>query len=706
MILFLEDWDKYPSAYPDTQTKNKHFIRYAGLLKAMNIENHSFCLALHNPALQGVDPHSPDLTEQQVGMIVEEAHINYWYYIRECVKAPPVASSTSLPFRADRSNITMYWLFFNHITCMIVQIRQTGKSFGISTLASGLLNIHTKNSKMGFLTKDDALRTETVDLIKNIIKELPNYLNFTESIGSRNKESISINKRNNHLRSFVGQASPGNALKLGRGHTLPITLIDEPPFVANIGITVPAMLSACIAARDSAKKSGYPYGIIFTTTAASKDNRDGKYAYNLFQSGFKWTEKMFDCKNLEEVRSIISKNTEDGSIFVSAEFNHRQLGYTDEWLMDVIKETKAKGIEILTDFLNRWVSGTSTSPIKPKILKTLIDSQVNEHNAEISQYEYVTRWYVSDTVLESEEFENTAMVLALDTSDAIGNDDIALVLRSVKTGAVLAVGQFNETNIATFSEWVATWFVRFPKLVAIIERRSTGSAIMDNIVLILKELNIDPFTRLFNWVVDEKEIHPKRFEDLQIASRFYDHRLLNKFTKFLGFATSGAGKTARSKLYGDALINSVKYTGDGVKDPTLIKQIVGLETKSGRIDHSAGEKDDLVIAWMLGYWFLTQAKNIDFYGIRKSQVLQSVISGELHSSDIKKQTYIKEQQILRRKITDLLDNISEGKNFFKNKMMLMKVRLLYREIDIRVVKPINIEEVLKEINLKKEKGRV
>jgi len=36
----------------------------------------------------------------------------------------------------------------------------------------------------------------------------------------------------------------------------------------------------------------------------------------------------------------------------------------------------------------------------------------------------------------------------------------------------------------------------------------------------------------------------------------------------------------------------------------------------------------------------------------------------------------------------------------------MKVRLLYREIDTRVVKPINIEEVLKEINLKKEKGRV
>ena len=45
MILFLEDWAKYPTAIPNVKTTNKSWLRLAGLLKSMGVKNHAFPLA-------------------------------------------------------------------------------------------------------------------------------------------------------------------------------------------------------------------------------------------------------------------------------------------------------------------------------------------------------------------------------------------------------------------------------------------------------------------------------------------------------------------------------------------------------------------------------------------------------------------------------------------------------------------------------------
>ena len=61
MILFLEDWSRYPEAIVDTKTVNQSFIDLAHVYKKMGIKNHYFHLALHDRTLQGVDPFAPDL---------------------------------------------------------------------------------------------------------------------------------------------------------------------------------------------------------------------------------------------------------------------------------------------------------------------------------------------------------------------------------------------------------------------------------------------------------------------------------------------------------------------------------------------------------------------------------------------------------------------------------------------------------------------
>ena len=88
IILFYKDWAYYPSARPDINTRNKSALKFASILKTMGIKNHHFHLALINPALSGVDPFDPDLTNETKLLIVNECKINPWYFFRECLRIP------------------------------------------------------------------------------------------------------------------------------------------------------------------------------------------------------------------------------------------------------------------------------------------------------------------------------------------------------------------------------------------------------------------------------------------------------------------------------------------------------------------------------------------------------------------------------------------------------------------------------------------
>lgn len=86
-ILFEEDWDKYPSAIVDYETKNQEFVRLAALYREMGIPSAKFILALHNPALQGVDPFNVK-TLEEAELVLNECSENFWYFIREIARDP------------------------------------------------------------------------------------------------------------------------------------------------------------------------------------------------------------------------------------------------------------------------------------------------------------------------------------------------------------------------------------------------------------------------------------------------------------------------------------------------------------------------------------------------------------------------------------------------------------------------------------------
>ena len=701
MILFREDWDKYPSAIIDTETNNKSFLRLATLYRDMGVKNHSFILSLLNPSLQGLDPFDPNLTTEQMLLMSLEAKENFWWFLRECCKVPESGSRDGVYFRANRGAISLFWLFFNNITLILEQIRQTGKTLSTCVLFSYLLNIRYTNTEVSLITKDDDLRGKTVRKVKDTMDELPFFLNLRSKKDLANTEEISINRKGNRYKGYLPNRSPKAALNLARGITSPTFHIDEAASIYNIGISLPAALAAGTAARDIFRKNNIPYGTILTTTAGKKDDPDGRYVYNMVIEAAMWSEHLFDVKNLEELEKVIRKNSPKGKLRVYCPFIHRQLGYTDEWLKKTIEEANSFGEDADRDFFGRWTSGTQSSPILPDMADKIRSNERRDFRTEIDpDYGYITRWYKTEDEINRMHSVGH-FILSLDSSDAVGKDDIALTIRYDRTGEIVAAGNYNETNLITFCKWLVKWFVNFNNLTAIIERRSTGMAIIDYIILHLLSLDIDPFKRMFNRVVNDRDEYPDRFNEINKPMYVRNTNLYDKYKKLFGFATSGTGLGSRTELYSTVLLNAVKYTGDKIYDSIIINQLLSLETKNGRIDHADGEHDDSVISWLLSHWLITKGRHLDYYGINSRNIfIDNTQHIEYKDSD---EFYDqKEQFFIRKEIEEIAESIKNERDPFIITNLESKLRFKASKLKLKENEIFSIDDLIKSLRENKK----
>lgn len=699
MILFLEDFYKYPEAIADYNTNNKSFLRFSGLLKVMGVKNHLFPLALHDKDLSGIDPHDPNLSDEIKLKIVYEVMVNPWFFFREVARAPGKSGAEPIKLRANRGNIGLFWCFYTHLTTLLIQPRQTGKSFNTDQLMTGLMQWHGSDLDILLITKDSDLRDRNIDRLKAIQKTIPSYLQATSKKDSDNKESMFISVHNNKYGTAVGQNSPSNASNAGRGFTVPIMHIDEIAHIKFIKEMLIAASPATTEARDIAKSAGAPYGNIFTTTAAKLDTASGKYIYNKFyQSGAAWTEKFYDAENIEQLHLLVRNSSTNDNIVVVLDFNHRQLGYTDDWLRERIKLSNSDRINAEIDFLNKWSRGSSSSPLSAEALKKIAASEIKDCYTEISDYGYIIRWYMPEEEIAS--WKHKSMILCLDTSDAVGNDEIGLVLLDPYSGKVLAVSEINKTNLNKFNNWIFSWLVRFDNLVLMPERRSSAVTMIDYLIEMCVANDMDPFKRIFNWVTNDKNTEKERYKDIDVSMRKRHEDVYVDYKKYFGFGTSGAGRTSRDILYSQGLMRAARYIGSVVHDSRLISQISALVVKNGRIDHSNGLHDDLVVSWLLGYYLLSMGSNLEYYGIDSSRVLTEVDkNNEDQKESIEDNARDQEQRSLTLKINSKLEIIkSVGLSTLEYLAKIREVKMLYSRLDTDTMRTFNLDSRLQEIN--------
>lgn len=685
MILFNNDWTRFASARPDFDTTNESFLRLVALYGEMGVKNRFFPLALINPALKGVDPHCGILSDQTKIDIGLECRWNMWYFLREVVRIPPVAGPNPISYKANRGNIATTWAFLNSIDIALIQPRQTGKSVSTDCIMLWLLFIGAGNSIINMITKDDTLRKKNVERIKKLRDLLPAYLVPLTREDSDNQFEVTCKYHQNFYTTGVAQSSESAANNLGRGLTAPIAHIDEGPFISHIGTTLPAALAAATTAREEAKKYGRPYGNIFTTTAGKKDDRDGRFMYDMIVGGATWTELFFDCVDREALVAMVRANCGGRKLIINATFSHRQLGYTDEWLYEAMSQASSFGDAADRDFFNVWTSGTQSSPLTPALNEKIRDSVVEIKHTEITKELYVIRWYLDERELAAAKL-NDHFILGLDTSEAVGRDAIAGVILSVKDMSVVGAFTVNETNLIRFSNALAELMVKYPNMTVVPEKKSTGQMIVDSLLLTLPKYGIDPYRRIFNRIVEESSERQELFKEIQRPGMRTEN-FMDATKKYFGFNTTAE---SRNILYSTVLQNAAKKGGHLVRDKVLSNEIRALVVKRGRIDHDASGHDDTVIAWLLANWFLQLGTNLSWYGIDPNMVMSAVSD----NSRVLTPMEIRERQTqkdFRTEMDELYSRLGEAQDTFTIARLEARLKFLSSRIkdDVEEVNNMN-----------------
>lgn len=693
-ILFLKDYADYPNAIVDTQTSNKSALNLAGLYRAMGKKNYFLPLILLQPELQGIDPFSRTLPEELKAKIALECELNPWYFFREIARVPAQAGMRPNQYRLNRANMALYFSFLNNVDFALIMPRQLGKSLGTDLLMIWLMIFVLWNSKINMLTKDNSLRVANVERIKSAMDLLPPYLRFLDKKEADNQHTITYNIRGNKYQTAVAQSAESAALNVGRGLTSPIIHIDEGPFIKFIGTIIPALLASGGAAREEARMNGQPYGNIFTTTAGKKDDRDGKYMYDLIHGGAPWDEEYFDLPDKKAFQQVVNKNSSGKKPMINGTFSHRQVGKSDDWLREVLANTNAQGDEADRDFFNVWTSGTLMSPLTPKLNNLIKDSQRDPLFREFTDDGYIFNWFVEEDVLE-DVLANGKFVLGMDTSELVGRDDCGMVIIDIRDLSVIGTANVNETNIISYANFVAKMLVRFPTITLNIERKSTGVTFLDALLLELPRHGIDPFERIFNKAVNLAMTDEKYRRILNTPMNLRGTYFYEDKKTLFGFVTTA---DSRKELFINILPEMAKRAGGSVHCEVLSSQIRALVVKNGRIDHTSSGHDDMVISWLIAGWTVMKGKNLQHYGIDPSLCLAYAgQNGEsLTDEDV---IHLEEQRILRAKIMALKEELLAAQDGYAISKLETKILHLCSLTEKDGGVPLSMDALLQESEL-------
>lgn len=631
MILFAEDFAK-EGAVADVNTKNLTFLKLSIILNKMGIKNNLFPLAIYDKSLIGRDPHNlhdPSIELRQ--RIAFECKRNFWYFIREVIRVT-ASGSGGVPYILNRSNLAQAWTFLNSINGFQVMPRQIGKTIGTMCIIAWYLYIAGNHCTWGMFCKGIKLQNENVDRLKKLRDALPPYLLYQTAGDTNNKEGIAYAALKTALVTFVAQSDKVAAGDQARGQSLAAENWDEVSYYDNINLSYDSATAGMDAAGAQAKQSGLPSAIVMTSTAGDLDDPRGRWCYRIACDGLRFTEKLYDCQNREDLMSVIRTNSKNNYLYM--EYSYKQLGKTDEWFEHVSRGKDPK--TIAKDYLNQWLHGSDGS-ILPTDMLNKIQGSKRDPLTTTTFESLLIRWYDDPKVLMNDEsLRNKPYVIGSDTSDNVGRDFTTMCMVDPYDLHIVCTFKCNTINLLFVAKCILKFLRDFPRSIFIPERNKNGAMFLDFIFAEMQRERFNPLNRIYN------KYYQEYTKDTEVRNLDYNS---GNVRKMFGFSTTKSS-TSREFLYSSVLTTSLELVGDRLYDSSIIDEISGLTTKNGRVDHSDVGHDDLLIAFLLCCYFILFGANHQLYGIRPDEFLCGVKKGgELIDADEKKKLLLMHQQL-------------------------------------------------------------
>lgn len=701
-VRFLKDFSRY-GAGVHMETSNKSFLRTAELFRQMGIKNYYFLLQINNPLIKDLDPWSEDLTDEQRLMILNECNENVWYIIREVIKIG------GRRFRGNRAVISFIWSCINHIPTTILMPRQSGKTVGMQVLAFIMQYLIGRGFRTGLITLAAANRMQFVEAMKKIRAGLPEYLtNMTykdKDAGNTLTYQAFGEEEKNTFEVRVPSGGEDGAENVSRGSTFEVLLYDEPAWTKYIENIINGSGPSTLTAQKEAREKGIPYFTAKATTPNSVLKPEGKYMHDDFMASTEWREHFYDSFSESHLVQRIMKASPVKTTHprIGMMFTHLQLGFGHAWVKETMDKLGLSWSKAKIDLLMMWTEEGMNKLFDDFTRERLAECKF-EHvrNEEIGDTGLFVDWFVPEETIEVyKNDESEYLLYGMDTSDANDRDACTLVIRRMKTGEVVGTGRYALAFLDDVTDVVKELLIRIHNSMLVIER-NRAAMMIERLLITLPAYGIDPFTRIFNDIFQDPVKYKNEYRDVMEMN--FKHRTKEFYLRFKGKFGFHTGPETRRQMYG-FIHEAISLTGAGIRYKLLIDELIGLEVdKDGRIDHKARGHDDLVIAWLLTYWFIKLGYNKTLYGIPQGSTMIEITSLRDQSSTPQ---YTRPQLELFTKIRERINLLTKELLACDNNTLSvrieMEIRKLSELIPKELRKTITIDEIIE--NAKQERGK-
>ena len=580
----------YVTVFYQMNTKNKSFLEMHYYLKARGIKNNKFHLLLYDRDLANVDPYDLNLPTYMKQKIFLECQRNFWYYVREVVRVQSQGGPYVM-YKLDRGNLALNFCFTLNLNIYEEQPRQTGKTVGTNVWFSWVYNFGSRNANMIFLNKkhDDAKRN--LNDLKNIIKALPSYLRFDQAFGIDGKKLKATNtvqylqhKINfNKIEALPMARNRTSAISLLRGRTVTNCWIDESAFFQYLEESLQNGMPALTTAFRNCKQNGAPHGLCLTSTPGFLTTEEGQYMFDLKNKMTPFSELWYDF-SLQKLTETLNAN--EKSIFVYIKTTYQQLGLSEDWLKERIKEQNQKWTDIRREYLLEWATSSENCPFTQDELK----------NVERFVRNPIKQVYISNFLFNiySEISPKDKTLIGVDVAAGYSKDSSAISVTDSATTKLVADFNCNYINPVDLGNVIYTLVLNYlPNSLVTIERNGVGTGTLAQ--LMKSRIRNNLYYEIKERVIEER---------LGFGTKSNKRK---QVTKVYGVDNS---KEVRERLM-DLLTDRVRDHYDKFVSPQLLEELKNLEIKkTGRIDNSANSHDDGIFSYLYSIYPLYYGKNV------------------------------------------------------------------------------------------------
>jgi hypothetical protein len=502
----------------------------------------------------------------------------------------------------------------------------THNTVSVQVINFWLTYINGRGYKTHVITLKSDNRAQFIDAVKRMRSCIPTYLvNPTykdKDAGTYLNYKAFGDDKVNTLTINVPQIGKDAAGDVGRGLTVGTTFLDEPGYIQWIEEIINGAMPSALTEMELCREAGIPYGIGYITTPNTTLHPSGDFMFKKLMSATEWREKFFDSYSESHLKDRLIKASPERTTApaVSMVYNYLQLGKNKDWVKKTIDELNLSLSKAKIDLLLMWVED-GENRLFDDVTREAINN-VKRDRVWSKEYRnsglFVDFFVTQEKLMEMSKKEyNDHFIIGVDTSSAVNKDACTMIIRSMKTGRVVGVGRYALAMLDDVTAIIVDMLQVLQNSVLVIERNYAHHMI-DSLLILLPSKGMDPFTRIYNQVYQNPALHQKELEMVQNTKFSYrDKNFYLKLKHLFGFNTTAK---SREVLYG-LIQEAVAVTGYGINYDKLADELINLRTKGDRIDHDSKQHDDLVIAWLLTYWFIKLGGNKPYYGITAALAL-------------------------------------------------------------------------------------